>query len=160
MFLDSVVHLTELLVLLLTGLMIRRMLRLYRVRAAFEPTSPVDQADPALSAARPVAFRNRLPVAPTPTAAMAPSPVPVPVSSPAPSPAPEMELASYIDELFGFANDTDPAIGSALPTAPATRLIRSPLPNDRRQPTADAGGRPEPAYQPVATILSRRCDRG
>jgi hypothetical protein len=138
MFLDSVIHLTELLVLILTGMMIRRMIRLYRAHTAFVPTAPADRPDPNLSVARPVTPRK---ATPPPTSATV--------------------LESYIDELLGTVDDSvaqaEPAVSAPQPPARLNvPLSRSP----RKLTLSESGAQPEPAYQPIATILSKRCDVG
>lgn len=157
MLLDLVVHLTELLVVLLTGMMLRRMFRLHRVRTAFEPTAPADhQPDPALSAARPVSKPAAVAVASV-HAAKRVEPTEL---APAPAPAPAMVLASYIDELLGAGGDVTPTADPEITEAPPTRLLLSPSPNRQNRPAGHAGQGPETAYQPIATILNKRCDLG
>ena len=71
-----------------------------------------------------------------------------------------MVLASYIDELLGTGDDVTPTADPEVTEAPPARVLLSPSPNGRSRPAGHAGHGPEPAYQPIATILNKRCDLG
>ena len=155
MFSDSLVLLMELLILLLGGLMIRRIVRLYRMHAAFKATATTDQADPALSAPRPVRTCSPLSVSTITLAAQTPE-----APAPAPAPAPAMVLESYIDELLGHAHSTSPEEARTIVRSLPAGLPVSPSFTHHRRPVDESGTGTEPAYQPIATILSKRCDLG
>jgi hypothetical protein len=138
MFVTLVVQVMEAVVIGLIAMMIRRMFSLYRTRTpAREPEAPADPtvteplAELGLSSARVV-------VAPHP-------------SSPARQPTTTM-LQSYIDELLGGTGEALTANGSESPPA-KVRL----KPSVSRPPPSSIA-RSKPSYQPIANILTKRCD--